>query len=126
MSNELIITDAKSLGKALKTNEDTITIEGDLRKKVIRIKATGKIAWAIALGAIGAAVYLVLSAPATGGVSGAVGLTALAPAVTIMGGGAASAAVMIAVGAGGVGALNSLRKYKIIKNSDTQITLKRN
>ena len=38
------VNDSKGLGKALKDNEDEIIIEGDLRKKVIKIKAPGKVA----------------------------------------------------------------------------------
>lgn len=37
---------SKELGEAIKSNEDYIYVEGDLKNKVIRIKATGKIAWA--------------------------------------------------------------------------------
>ena len=73
----------KELGEALKNDQDRIEIEGDLAKKVIRIKATGKIAWAIAAGAIAVAVIAVLATPATGGASNAAHLMAVpAAAVT--------------------------------------------
>ena len=49
----------KELGEALKREEDTITIEGDLVKKVIKIHGTGKPAWGLAIGAIGVAVVSV-------------------------------------------------------------------
>jgi hypothetical protein len=44
----------------------TIEIEGDLAKKIIRLKATGNVAWAIAIAAIGmAVVVLIVGTPAT-------------------------------------------------------------
>lgn len=46
----------KELGEALKREEDTITIEGDLVNKVIKIHGTGKTAWGLTIGAIGVAV----------------------------------------------------------------------
>ena len=61
------VNDSKGLGKALKDNEGEIIIEGDLKNKVLRIKATGKVAWAVAIGAIGVAVVSAIAAPATGG-----------------------------------------------------------
>lgn len=118
----------KELGKAIKEEKDTIEIEGDLRRKVIIIKATGKVAWAVAIGAIGVAVtatFLILptggaSAPATG---------VLLPAAVAFGGGiggisVACAAVSIAVAAGGVGALNTLREYDLTEK-DGMVILKR-
>ena len=48
----MAITTAKELGQAIKENVDIIEIEGDLVSKVIRIKATGKIAWSVAAGAL--------------------------------------------------------------------------
>ncbi|WP_455917131.1 hypothetical protein, partial [Leclercia tamurae] len=95
----------KELGEALKNGQDTIEIEGDLQKKVLKIKATGSVAWIIAIGAIGIAVAITLGTSGAGApVSGLVG----AGAVTVLGLPAALSAVSIAVAAGGVGALNSL------------------
>jgi hypothetical protein len=132
-----IIRDAKELGKALKDKKDTIEIEGDWVKKVVRIKATGKIAWAICLASIGIAVTMVIkqlcspaqvltavgSSPVKGLIAAGTVLTAAAPSVAVMGFGATMTATTIALGAGGVGALNSLRGYKLIKHSDTYATL---
>lgn len=115
----------KELGKALKNSENQIIIEGDLSKKVIRIKATGTVAWAIAIGAIGFAVASVIAAPATGGTSVAVAsLTAPAAAATL-GVSTTASAIGIAVAAGGVGALNSLRSYKVVEKSDRRVVLKK-
>lgn len=44
---------AEELGKAIKNNEDTIEIEGNLKNEVFRIKATGKVAWGVCLDIIG-------------------------------------------------------------------------
>jgi hypothetical protein len=112
----------KELGEALKNDQDTIEIEGDLQKKVLKIKATGKVAWAIAIGAIGIAVVVALgSGGAAAPASGVVGIGA----VSVLGFSTAMSAVGIAIAAGGVGALNSLRRYKIISQSGGKLVLSR-
>lgn len=40
----MYVSDEKELGSALKSGEDTIEVEGDLKDKVLRIKATGRVA----------------------------------------------------------------------------------
>lgn len=112
----------KELGEALKNDQDTIEVEGDLQNKVLRIKATGTVAWVIAIGAIGIAVAITLSTGGAGApVSGAVGVGA----VTVLGLPAALSAVNIAVAASGVGALNSLRRYKVVSNTGGKLVLSR-
>ena len=49
---------AKELGQALKSNEHYIYVEGDLKNKIIRIKAVGKIAWILAIGSLATAISL--------------------------------------------------------------------
>ncbi|MCQ2378639.1 MAG: hypothetical protein MJ016_05440 [Victivallaceae bacterium] len=107
------VQNEKELAKAIQ--QDSIEIEitdPKTGKRVLRIKATGKIAWGVAFGAlaIGVAALLIPSPdPATKG------------AVPLLGGGAAAAilgtatpvAIAIAVAAGGVGVLNKLRAYKV-------------
>lgn len=123
------ITTEKELGEALKRNEDTIEITGDLAKKTIRLRATGKVAWAIAIAAIGIAVYSAISVPATGGTSTPAAVTmagiAAPAAVGILGGAATYSAIAIAIAAGGVGALTSLRGYKEISRTSSSLVLKR-
>lgn len=114
----------EKLGKALKKDEDTIIIEGVLINIVIRIKATGKIAWAVAIGSIAVSVVAVLATPATGGTSNAAHLVTAPVAMGILGS-AATGAAAIAVAAGGVGALNKLRKYQIVEQSADRLILKR-
>lgn len=115
----------KELAKQVESNNDMIIIEGNLKDKVIRIKAAGKASWIIACGAIGVAVISALSAPATAGVStGASFLVAPAAAATL-GLSTTSSAILIAIAAGGVGVLNKLRSYSIIEKNDKRIILKK-
>jgi hypothetical protein len=113
------------LGEAMKSNADTIEIEGDFAKKVIRIRATGAVAWAIALGAIGVAVYALLAAPATGGTTGLVGVAAAPAAVAILGTSVTAAAISIAVAGGGIGTLTKLRSYKEVSRTKNSLILKK-
>ncbi|MDO1509209.1 MULTISPECIES: hypothetical protein [unclassified Neisseria] len=119
----------KELGDALKRGDETIEIEGDLSKKTIKIRATGRVAWAIAIGAIGIAVYAAIATLGTGGVATPVTSTAAAiaapAAVGVLGGTVIYSAIAIAVVAGGVGALTSLRNYKEISRTDNKLVLKK-
>lgn len=119
----------KELAQALKDNIDTILIEGSLANKTLKIHATGKVAWAVAFGALGVAVYALISIPATGGTStpaavsaGFIGGGAL---TATLGAGAATTAISIAVAAGGVGALTTLRGYKKVSCSPGKLILKK-
>lgn len=118
----------KELGEALKGEEDEIEIEGDLANKTIRIRATGKVAWAIAFSAIGIAAFATYATVGTGGAGGPVtGPTAgigAAAAVGILGGAATVAAISIAF-AGGLGALTRLRKYEEVSRSASTLVLRR-
>jgi hypothetical protein len=112
----------EELAKAIENGEDTIEIEGDLKEKTLKIKATGKVAWIIAIGAIGVAVTIVIATGGTGApASGIIGVGA----VSVLGLPAAISAVSIAVAAGGVGVLNKLRNYRIVKNNDNILILKK-
>ncbi|MGN0167853.1 MAG: hypothetical protein ACI4AB_07415 [Acetatifactor sp.] len=122
----------KELAEAIKSNEDTIYIEGNLKDKVIRIKATGKVAWGVCATGLSAAILLyvatkptmLVNPPAAG--AEAVAGTVVVGATTAVLGNAAVSAVLIGVAAGGIGALTTLRdKYKIIEKSDKYIKLKR-
>lgn len=115
----------KELGEALKKDQSRIEIEGDLSKKVIKIKATGKVAWLVASGAIAVAVIAVLATPATGGTSNVAHFVAAPVAAATLGVSVAGSAIAIAVASGGIGALNKLRKYSLEKNADGSITLKK-
>ena len=131
-----VVTTSKELGKAIKEEKDTIIIEGDLAKKVVRIKATGKVAWGIAFGAIGVSVVAIIHTPQAavatapaGGVGGAISfgssLISSGTASAILGS-AAITAIIVAVAAGGVGALTTLRdKYKIQSKEGKRLVLKK-
>ncbi len=127
------VSNEKELGNALKNGEESIEIVGDLANKTIKIRAVGKVAWAIAIGAIGIAAYSIISAPITGPVSGGTaelmkGFTNLvtAPtAIAILGGPATYTAILIAVAAGGIRSLSSLRNYKEISRTSNSLILKR-
>lgn len=122
----------KELAEAIKNNEDTIYIEGNLKDKVIRIKATGKVAWGVCAASLAAAIifYSVTAPtmavnPAAAGVEAFTGTVAVGAATTVLGTSAISA-VVIGVAAGGIGALTTLRDgYKIIEKSDKYVKLKR-
>ncbi|OQX01930.1 MAG: hypothetical protein BWK73_44435 [Thiothrix lacustris] len=119
------VSTEKELGDALKREEHTIEITGDLAKKTIKLRATGNIAWAVAFAAIGIAVYGVIATPVTGGTTGIVaGFTGTA-AVGILGGAATYSAIAIAVAAGGVGVLTSLRSYKEVSRTANSLIIKR-
>ena len=125
-------TNNNELKDAIKRGESTIEIEGDLAKKVIRLKATGNVAWVVAFGALGVAVLSVAvltpMTVATGGLAApaevVVASAAFAPAAAIMGMDVAVMAVGLAVAAGGVGILTRLRSgYKIVDRAHNRVVL---
>jgi hypothetical protein len=122
------------LNDAMKRGDSTIEIEGDLANRIIRIKATGAVAWAVAVGAIGIVVYSVVSAPvttvATGGADvpakGFASGIAGGAAVTVLGFEATAAAISLAISAGGIGILTRLRSdYKIVESRDRLVVLQK-
>ncbi|PAS36293.1 hypothetical protein CGT68_18745 [Vibrio cholerae] len=124
----MVINNEEDLGKALGEDQDTIEIEGSLKDKVIRIKATGKVAWAVAIGAIGIAVLaIVYPVPEPATQAGAKGIAAITggAAIAILGAGVTFSAISIAVAGGGVEVLKKLRDYEIISNTDDKVVLKK-
>jgi len=122
----------EELNDAMRRGESTIEIEGILQKKVIRLKATGSIAWAIAIGAFAVAVLggivALPAAIATGGIAApveaAAAFAALTPAVAILGFDVTVMAIGLAIAAGGVGILTSLRSdYKIVGCAPDRVVL---
>jgi len=115
----------KELGEALKNEQSFIEIEGDLAQKVIRIRATGRVAWLVAIGGITialAGVVVAIPSGGTGGLAGAVGGSA---AITVLGLTTFSAAVAISKSAGSVEALNQLREYQVVAQSSNKLVLKK-
>jgi hypothetical protein len=126
----MVINTEKELGDALKNQESRLEIEGDLANKVIKIRAAGKVAWAVAFGAIVVAVIATLGTAGSGGTSAPATVPALAFAIPVaastLGASVTIAAVWIAVAAGGAAALNTLRSsYKEISRSDGRLILQR-
>lgn len=125
-----VITTNEELGEAINRGEDTIIIEGDLKDKVLKVKATGKVAWAVAIGALAIAVTSVIARKED------VPTTQTGKAITFTGSAAGSAvaagilgkasvaAIGIAIAAGGVGALTSLRdNYRIASKEGDRLIL---
>ena len=132
----MTVNNAKELADAIKSQKDSIEIVGDFANKVVKIKATGKIAWAICGTSLAAAIYLYIQTPAatvvtapTGGTGGVVSFgsatAATAVAATTLGT-SVTAAIAIGVAAGGIGAINSLRdKYRIVEKRDNYVRMER-
>lgn len=123
--NEKVVKTEKALAKKLKKEKDKIIIEGDLVDKVIKIKATGRAAWIIAIGAIGVALVAIYTLPATAGFSAIANVVAGTAAASVLGLSTAVSATTIAFFAGGVSALDTLRDYEIASRSDDRLTLVR-
>lgn len=121
------VNNEEELGIALKCNMDSIEIEGDLKRKVVRIRGTGNAVWAICIVAMTVAVASILTTAATAGttapINALVATPALAGAVTVLGVPTTISAIGIAVAGGGVASLNKLRGYKIKTISDDKIQL---
>lgn len=120
----------KELANAISNGADFIEIEGDLAKKTIRIRAVGKVAWAIAFSAIGIAVYATITTVGTGGTAAPAtaptSAFAAASAISILGVSTTMTAITIAVSAGGVAVLTSIRnEYKEVSRSDNLLVLKK-
>ena len=121
------MTTEKELGKALKEVQDTIEIEMDLCKKVIKIKAIGIVSWGICIASITIAVSCAVVAVSTAGTTAVpdalIATPAMATLASVLGLPTAISAVAIAVAGGGVGALNKLRNYRLERVSDEKIIL---
>lgn len=116
-------TTKEELAQAIKNNEKDIFIcDAKLKDGSLTIITTGKIAWAIAIAAIGVAVASFFMAPGPGAVSAAA-LTA--GSAGILGLSASGVAIGVAIAAGGVGVLNSLRDYKVVENNDKYLHIRK-
>lgn len=123
------VTTEAELGNALKKNEEEIEIVGDLANKVLKIRATGKVAWVVALGAIAIAAYSTAATVSSGGTSGPVtipttGISAFV-STAVLGGTVTYSAIAIAIAAGSVSSLTKVRKYKQVSYEKNRLLLKR-
>lgn len=106
---------------AVNNEEDSIEVVGDLRNKILKIKATGSVAWGIAFAAIVVAVGMAMT-----GVGIPVAATSALGATAIIGTGTTTAAIAIAVAAGGTAVLTATRDdYEIVEQSSKHLVLKR-
>lgn len=119
------VYDAEGLADAINNGDDTIEIEGDFANKVIRIKATGTVAWAIAIGAIAIAVTSIILTIPTAGTSEIANFVAAPIAVSVLGIDTTYAAILIAIAAGGVGVLSTIRNYREVAVGDNYIKLRK-
>ena len=127
MGMETRVKTQEELDEAMQSHQDSIIIEGDLAQKDIRIKATGKTAWIIAIGALLVAIlalsFSFYSAKMTTfavGI-GAEGVSAQNDSIFNL----SIYALLIAILAGIIGVLNRFKRYKIQKISDREIKLTR-
>jgi hypothetical protein len=117
----MISTD-KALVDAIQSKQNTIEIEGDLAEHVAIILSTKTIPWSAALVSITVALSaFVTSAGTAAPVSGVVGSGAAA----ILGLKTTLCAIDIALEAKGVGVLNRLREYKVVKKEGSTIFLQK-
>ena len=123
------VTNEKELTEALRNESSEIEIEGDLANKVIRIKARGKVAWAVAIGAIGIIAGIIILKIPTGGTHTLISafVTSTPTDAEAFSTNATISRIIIAIIAGsisvGVALLNKLRAYKLEKTSSTRIRL---
>ena len=121
------MTDEKELGRAIKEGQDHIEVEFDLAKKVLKIKATGNVAWGACVVSLAVVIAAVIITISSGGTSSAAtvpaGFAGMGTAAAIMGYSTAASAVAIGAAGGGVATLNKLRKYRVEKISENKIIL---
>lgn len=122
---------AQELGKALNAGEEIIEIQGDLEKEVVKIKATGKVAFIVAAGAVAVAVIAALALVPAGAagpegvaIDGIFAVAAAGSAVAIWGIPVTIAAISIGVGAKNKNAIKTLyNDYKITEKKNNSIII---
>lgn len=132
------VNNADELAKAIKNDADTIEIHGNLANRTVKIKATGKIAWAAAFGLICIGMTAtVLTAGSGGATSPVTAPTAavsylIAPTITAttLGAGGVIAVSSLILAAGSIGASKFLFKklrnnYEITQKRNNYVVLKR-
>lgn len=123
------VNSAQELAQRVNNRDPEITIEGDLGKKILKIKATGAAAWIIAFGAIGVAVTLAIAGTGTGPAMPAVeslAMTSAAGAVAIIGLPATVAAISMAIAVKDKKVLNILRDcYDVVSKTNNLVVLRK-
>ncbi|RDU52581.1 hypothetical protein CQA49_07575 [Helicobacter sp. MIT 00-7814] len=122
------VSDEAGLKEAIANNQSSIEIEGNLAQKVVRVKATGAVAWVVAVGAVVAIIALVVRSyfalPATSGALMAIpgDSSAQADSSVLI---ALGILALVAISAILIAVFNRLRKYKVEKLSDSRVRLER-
>ena len=86
MSNRRVVYDEEEFADAM--NDDTVDeveIHGDIKTKMVDIKAKGDVAWAVVVACFALCATALITAPATNGTSALIATPALAPAVSAVG-----------------------------------------
>ena len=121
MSKSVTVNTAKELGKALLDKADEIRIEGDLAKRVRRIRTISAMKWMVIYSALVAAVVAAIT-----GVGLPAAMLLAGAAVVVLGYDATVAAIYIGVAAKGAGVLKVLRKdYREVARGVNYLVLKR-
>lgn len=123
-----MINNPDELAKAIERGDNSIEISIELGKKIIRIKATKTAATIVAIGAVGVAMYAVISAPAAGPavpIQGLVASEGAAVAVAVWGIPATIAAVSMAVAVRGTSVLKKLRNDYDMEEKEDMYVLKK-
>lgn len=113
------------LGKALRNNDETIELHGDLARRIRKLKALSHVLWCICMSLLAITISAVLLSPAAPGVSAVAGLVAGTPAAGILGVPTAVTAVLTAVSGGGTAVLSKLRNYRMTVLTENHIILNR-
>ena len=121
MFKSVTVNTAGELGEALADKIDEIRIEGDLAKRVRRIRTIGVMKWMVIYSALGAAVVAAIS-----GVGLPAAILLAGAAVAVLGYDATVVAIYIGVAAKGAGVLKVLRKdYREVARGVDYLVLKR-
>lgn len=134
-----VVKNEEELEQAIKDNVDKIEIEGSLTEKVIRIKATGKIAWAVCFSCFTIVMAIIIKPllekekskidePIVKEIAKSlIGNDYLLDSVTvpILGVTTVACCLTLSIIAGQVGILNKLRSYKLNEKDGKCILIKK-
>lgn len=123
----------EELARRIQNDDDYIVIEGDLKNKTIKIKGKGKVAWAVAFGAIAVAIVAILAMPASAvtgpvgpAIAGVLSSGVAAGAVAVLGFSTTVSAISMALAVKDKSVLTKLRNnYDIVEKSQDRIVLRK-
>lgn len=124
----MVVNNEEDLGKAINSDVDEIIIEGDLVKKIIKIKATGIPAWFIAISFVLIVIIVVSKSDKVSAVAvhNSVAKMATSSVVSIWGISTAVTAIKICLDTKSIITLKKLRNnYKILEEGNGFLKLRR-